>query len=79
MEIAPVAGIRVMSLFAPRRVEAEAPFVIDEPARADDEERSARHEGEERGFDEAPAPEADPEVEQLKLPLDCGLRIDVTA
>ena len=79
MEIAPVAGIRVMSLFAPRRVEAEAPFVIDESARADDEERSARHEGEERGFDEDLALVADLEVEQLELPLDYGSRINVTA
>ena len=79
MEIAPITGIRSVSLFVPRRVEAGLPpFVVDEPARTDDEERSAQQEGEERGLDEDLTPEPEPEAEEPRSES-TGTGIDVTA
>ena len=78
MEIAPIAGIRTMSLFSPRRVEAEGPaFVIDETARAGDEERSAQNENEERGLEEDILQEL--EAEETEQHKGAGGWIDVTA
>lgn len=82
MEIAPITGIRSVSLFVPRRGRVEAglpPFVVDEPARTDDEERSAQQEGEERGLDEDLTPEPEPEEAEEPRSESTGTGIDVTA
>lgn len=78
MEIAPITGIRAISLFAPRSVEGEErPFLIDGAARADDEQRSARHESEEPGLEDDLVLE--PEDEEPEFFRAAGAVIDVTA
>lgn len=86
MEIAPITGIRSVSLFTPERIEAEAwPFVIDESARADDEERTAQQEEGEPGLSEDldlggdVEVEPEPEADDREPAQRGGSRIDVTA
>lgn len=84
MEIAPITGIRSVSLFTPERIEAEAwPFVIDESARADDEERTGQQEEGEPGLSEDldgdVEVEPEPEADDAEPAQRGGSRIDVTA
>lgn len=78
MEIAPVAGIRAVNLFAPWRVDGKAPaFVVDASARADDEQRRSSRGDEQRGLEEDVALEL--EADETEQPQRAGEWIDVTA
>ena len=65
MEIAPIAGIRAVSLVAPHRVVGgePLPFAVEDSARTDDEGRSANEQDFDRDLEENVAAEFETESE----------------
>jgi hypothetical protein len=65
MEIAPIAGIRAVSLVAPHRVVGgePLPFSVEDSARTDDEGRSANEQDSDRDLEENVAADFETEPE----------------